>query len=52
MNEKFELITIQFHLPPRQNEHNCQTDTGKPVFSAVMEGMLRHVIPLRAFGNE
>ena len=56
MNEEFELITVtiteQFHLPPRQNENNCRTATGRPAFSAVMQGMSRHVILPRTFGKE
>ena len=52
MNEEFELITVTILLPPRQNENNCGTATGKPAFSAVMQGMSRHVILPRAFGKE
>ena len=33
-------------------ENNCQTATGKPTFSAVMQTMSRHVILPPAFGKE
>ena len=52
MNEEFELITVTILLPPRQNENNCGTATGKPAFSAVMQSMSRHVILSRAFGKD
>ena len=56
MNEKFELITVTISLAAtgvtRENENNFRTATGKPAFSAVMQGMSRQVILPRAFGKE
>ena len=53
MNEEFELITVTISLAATaMNENNCRTATGKPAFSAVMQGMSRHVILPRAFGKK
>ena len=51
-SQKIPRKDLQFHSPPRQNENNCQTATGKPVFRAVMHSMPSHVILPRAFGKE
>ena len=48
---KFELITVTILLAA-MNENNCRDATGKPVFSAVMQSMSRHVILPRALGKE
>ena len=53
MNDEFELITVTISLAATaMNENNCRTATDKPVFSAVMQSMSRHVILPRAFGKE
>ena len=53
MNEEFELITVTISLAATaMNQNSCRTATGKPAFSAVMQGLSRHVILPSAFGKE
>ena len=36
---------LQFHLPPRQSENNCQIETGKSVFSACKACLVTKFVP-------
>ena len=47
--KNWNLKLLQFHLP---TENICQTTTGKPNFSAVMQSMSRHVLLLPRAATE